>query len=103
MKGISGTVSISRSPVVHPGDGKNTHKSFAGCCVDVEFFPVQRVYAIGKPPEDKLCLFSHLKNCVVLPSVGKSDNVMSPLALTLTHPSGLRSLASMLGGGDLDG
>ncbi|KAI0345277.1 RdRP-domain-containing protein [Trametopsis cervina] len=63
---LEGSVSISRSPVVHPGD-------------------VQRVHAIGKPPEGKLCLFRDLKNCVVLPSVGT------------------RSLASMLGGGDLDG
>ncbi|KAI8989763.1 RdRP-domain-containing protein [Trametes punicea] len=63
---LKGTVSISRSPVVHPGD-------------------VQRVRAIGEPPEDKLCFFRGLKNVVVLPSVGK------------------RSLASMLGGGDLDG
>jgi len=31
---------------------------------------VQRVRAIGKPPDDKLCLFSHLVNVVVLPSVG---------------------------------
>ncbi|KAI0094073.1 RdRP-domain-containing protein [Irpex rosettiformis] len=63
---IEGQVSISRSPVVHPGD-------------------VQIVHAIGKPPENQLCIFRDLKNCVVLPTVGK------------------RSLASMLGGGDLDG
>ncbi|KAH9952081.1 RdRP-domain-containing protein [Amylocystis lapponica] len=46
---------------------------------------VQRVLAIGKPPPDKLCLFRNLKNVVVFPCVGK------------------RSLASCLGGGDLDG
>ncbi|KAI0703549.1 RdRP-domain-containing protein [Cytidiella melzeri] len=63
---LQGKVSISRSPVVHPGD-------------------VQTVRAIGKPPEDQLCIFRNLKNCVVLPCVGE------------------RSLASMLGGGDLDG
>ncbi|EGN95598.1 hypothetical protein SERLA73DRAFT_162413 [Serpula lacrymans var. lacrymans S7.3] len=63
---LEGLCVISRSPVIHPGD-------------------VQRVYAIGKPPANKLCLFSHLKNVVVLPSVGA------------------RSLASCLGGGDLDG
>ena len=33
--------------------------------------PVQSVFAVGKPPEDKFCLFGHLKNVVVLPSVGK--------------------------------
>ncbi|OBZ75664.1 RNA-dependent RNA polymerase 1 [Grifola frondosa] len=63
---LKGFVLISRSPVVHPGD-------------------VQRVFAIGKPPDDKLCFFRNLKNVVVLPS------------------SGTRSLASCLGGGDLDG
>ncbi|KAH0583595.1 hypothetical protein H2248_009216 [Termitomyces sp. 'cryptogamus'] len=63
---LSGPFLIFRSPVVHPGD-------------------VQKVYAIGKPPENMFCAFEHLKNVVVLPSVG------------------IRSLASCLGGGDLDG
>ncbi|EEB95185.1 hypothetical protein MPER_05887, partial [Moniliophthora perniciosa FA553] len=63
---LEGRCTISRSPVAHPGD-------------------VQTVHAIGKPPTDKLCLFAHMKNVVVLPSRGK------------------RSLASKLGGGDLDG
>ncbi|TCD70921.1 hypothetical protein EIP91_000827 [Steccherinum ochraceum] len=65
-KYIKGPVTLSRSPTVHPGD-------------------VQRVRAIGEPPRDMLCSFRHLKNVVVLPSVGD------------------RSLASCLGGGDLDG
>ncbi|TFK60639.1 RdRP-domain-containing protein [Pluteus cervinus] len=47
---IEGPCSISRSPVVHPGD-------------------VQRVRAI-KPPLNKRCLFAHLKNCVVFSCVG---------------------------------
>ncbi|CCM00004.1 uncharacterized protein FIBRA_02029 [Fibroporia radiculosa] len=63
---LKGSVVISRSPVVHPGD-------------------VQRVWAIGSPPPDKVCFFRNLKNVVVLPSAGG------------------RSLASCLGGGDLDG
>ncbi|KAF8910584.1 RNA dependent RNA polymerase-domain-containing protein [Gymnopilus junonius] len=63
---IEGNVSISRSPVTHPGD-------------------IQRVHAIGKPPEGMLCLFSHLRNVVVMPSTGS------------------RSLASCLAGGDVDG
>ncbi|KAF5373803.1 hypothetical protein D9758_000837 [Tetrapyrgos nigripes] len=63
---LEGSCTISRSPVAHPGD-------------------VQRVHAIGKPPQNMMCLFGHLKNVVVLPTVGK------------------RSLASCLGGGDLDG
>ncbi|KAK7693992.1 hypothetical protein QCA50_003568 [Cerrena zonata] len=46
---------------------------------------VQRVWAVGKPPPGRPCAFRNLKNVVVLPSVGE------------------RSLASCLGGGDLDG
>ncbi|KAI0253578.1 RdRP-domain-containing protein [Lactifluus subvellereus] len=63
---LKGTCLISRSPVIHPGD-------------------VQRVYAVGEPPQNKLCFFRDLKNVVVLPAVGD------------------RSLASCLAGGDLDG
>ena len=33
-------------------------------------FAVQRVYAVGEPPEDKICFFRGLKNVVVLPAVG---------------------------------
>ncbi|KAF9453025.1 RdRP-domain-containing protein [Macrolepiota fuliginosa MF-IS2] len=46
---------------------------------------VQRVRAIGKPPKGMLCLFAHIKNVLVMSSQGK------------------RSLASCLGGGDVDG
>ncbi|KAG2020116.1 calcium ion transporter [Coprinopsis cinerea AmutBmut pab1-1] len=46
---------------------------------------VQRVYAIGEPPAGMFCAFRGLRNVVVLPSVGD------------------RSLASCLGGGDVDG
>ncbi|KAI0649133.1 RdRP-domain-containing protein [Trametes meyenii] len=63
---VKGQVSISRNPHIHPGD-------------------VQRVHAIGKPPDDKLCFFRNLRNVVVMPSVGD------------------RSLASCLAGGDVDG
>jgi hypothetical protein len=31
---------------------------------------VQRVLAVGEPPEDKICFFRGLKNVVVLPAVG---------------------------------
>ncbi|KAI0251717.1 RNA dependent RNA polymerase-domain-containing protein [Lactifluus subvellereus] len=65
-KYLKGTCLISRSPVIHPGD-------------------MLRVYAVGEPPEDKLCFFGGLKNVVVFPAVGD------------------RSLASCLAGGDLDG
>ena len=64
---LEGLCVISRNPVIHPGDGN----IFSCCNIQVlMFIAVQRVYAIGKPPSDKLCLFAHLKNVVVLPSVG---------------------------------
>ncbi|KAF7322454.1 RNA-dependent RNA polymerase [Mycena chlorophos] len=50
---------------------------------------IQRVTAIGEPPAGMLCSFAGLKNVVVLPSI--SGDSKSP-----------RSLASCLGGGDLD-
>jgi len=63
---LKGACILSRSPVIHPGD-------------------VQRVKAVGMPPDDKICFFRGLKNVIVLPAVGE------------------RSLASCLAGGDLDG
>lgn len=63
---------------------------------------MQRVRAVGKPPTDVPCLFAHLKNVVVMPSVGEYYNGrpnQSPYSLLL----GPRSLASCLGGGDVDG
>ncbi|KAJ6490593.1 RNA dependent RNA polymerase-domain-containing protein [Mycena vitilis] len=63
---LEGSCTISRSPITHLGD-------------------VQRVHAIGKPPEGLLCLFAGLKNVVVLSSKDPQ-----------------RSIASCLGGGDLD-
>ncbi|KAJ7074173.1 RNA dependent RNA polymerase-domain-containing protein [Mycena amicta] len=65
---LSGSCTISRSPVAHLGD-------------------IQRVTAIGEPPAGMLCSFAGLKNVVVLPSSSKAP---------------ARSLASCLGGGDLD-
>ncbi|KAK0228867.1 RNA dependent RNA polymerase-domain-containing protein [Armillaria fumosa] len=62
---ILGPCTISRSPVVHPGD-------------------IQQVIGV-KPRDNMFCAFAHIRNAVVLPSVGE------------------RSLASKLGGGDLDG
>ncbi|KAI0306234.1 RNA dependent RNA polymerase-domain-containing protein [Multifurca ochricompacta] len=55
---FKGTCLISRSPVIHPGDG--TYSS-----------SIQRVYAVGKPPDDKICFFRGLKNVVVLPAVAE--------------------------------
>lgn len=86
-KYLDGPCIISRSPTVHPGDGtwKNSPVNHS-----IHFsFSVQRVYAIGKPPQlddpDILCHFRNIVNKVVFPS------------------KGTRSLPSCLSGGDLDG
>ncbi|KAH8826875.1 RdRP-domain-containing protein [Flagelloscypha sp. PMI_526] len=63
---LEGHCSVSRSPLAHPGD-------------------IQRVWAYGKPPADKICLFADVKNALVFSSLGE------------------RSLPSQLGGGDVDG
>lgn len=62
---------------------------------------MQRVRAIGKPPDNQLCLFRHLKNVVVLPSTGMIFYNAS--SMDIHFPAGDRSLASGLSGGDLDG
>ncbi|KAG2366052.1 RNA dependent RNA polymerase-domain-containing protein [Suillus spraguei] len=62
---LHGPCMISRSPVIHPGD-------------------VQQSYAIGKPPTDKLCLFSHLKNVVVFASTASYP---SGKPFTIEQPS----------------
>ncbi|KAG6854694.1 hypothetical protein C0991_002405 [Blastosporella zonata] len=64
---LEGSCSILRSPVVHPGD-------------------VQRVRAIGKPPEGMLGQILESKQTPVVDAL-----------------LGTRSLASKLGGGDVDG
>ncbi|PPQ67455.1 hypothetical protein CVT24_011512 [Panaeolus cyanescens] len=74
--------------IQRPGDEEPTFLSgLATISRSPVAFPgdVQRVRAIGKPPASMMCLFAHLKNVVVLPSEGN------------------RSLASCLGGGDVDG
>jgi RNA-dependent RNA polymerase len=73
---LSGNASISRSPVVHPGDGMAL--ILRGRHINLHL-TVQRVRAIGKPPEDKLCLFRNLINVVVLPSVGTSPSKLITL------------------------
>lgn len=63
---------------------------------------VQRVYAIGPPPEDTLCLFSQLRNVIVFPTTGKRDLGYRFMS-RITPPEGSWSLPNGLGGGDLDG
>lgn len=64
---------------------------------------VQRVYAIGPPPKDRVCLFGHLKNVVVFPTTGGCD----PWTTSCVPDDGLFqgtwSLPNGLAGGDLDG
>ena len=65
---------------------------------------VQRVYAVGEPPEDKICFFRGLKNVVVFPAVGVCLQVSCHVCLhRRLCLSGERSLASCLSGGNLDG
>ncbi|OBZ65791.1 RNA-dependent RNA polymerase 1 [Grifola frondosa] len=71
--GCQDVLTLNKQRFSNPGDPEPT------------YLKVQRVFAIGKPPDDKVCFFRNLKNVVVLPSCGT------------------RSLASCLGGGDLDG
>lgn len=64
---------------------------------------VQRVFAIGKPPDGKLCFFRGLKNVVVLPAQGGCHNRSLLMREDHQTQTGPRSLASCLAGGDLDG
>lgn len=57
--------------MAHPGDGEIDCIALPRLWIADYSHAVQRVFAIGKPPEGKLCLFAHMKNVVVLPSVGK--------------------------------
>lgn len=56
--------------MAHPGDGE-VHRVARHSEVLTILNIVQRVRAIGKPPAGMFCLFAHMKNVVVLPSVGK--------------------------------
>ena len=46
------------------------------CSAPIKHVPtVQRVWAVGEPPEGKKCFFRGLKNVVVLPAVGAYQRV----------------------------
>jgi len=64
---------------------------------------VQRVYAIGPPPKDRVCLFGHLKNVVVFPTTGECDLNRRFMHWMMTFVKGTWSLPNGLAGGDLDG
>ena len=64
--------------------------------------PVQRVHAIGKPPDGKLCLFRHIKNAVVFATKGASIRGMQ-IQSNRELFAGDRPLPDCLSGGDLDG
>ena len=55
--------------MIHPGDSAYACSLFWMSALLIGVV-VQRVYAVGKPPDDKICFFSKLKNVVVLPAVG---------------------------------
>jgi RNA-dependent RNA polymerase len=82
---LEGQFLISRSPTIHPGD-------------------VQKVRAIGRPPQGSCFEKETLTNTVVFSVLGlfsfRSSAIIHHLMLNTT---GNQSLPSMLGGGDLDG
>lgn len=73
---IKGTCVISRSPVIHPGDGVYMRAPPAVNIENTYNHIVQRVFAVGKPPDDKVCFFRGLKNVVVLPAIGAQNPVV---------------------------
>lgn len=98
---LQGMCLISRNPVVHPGDGS---ASILLCATQMADGPiVQRVYAIGPPPKDRVCLFGHLKNVVVFATTGKCDLSRRFMFKITTFVKGTWSLPNGLAGGDLDG
>ena len=82
---LEGSILISRSPTIHPGD-------------------VQVVHAIGRPPPGSPFERESLRNGVVFSIHGQypSYTLRSGLSAHLAYP-GHRPLPSCLGGGDLDG
>jgi RNA-dependent RNA polymerase len=78
---LRGTCVISRSPVIHPGDGAYI-SLLSPTQVALISSTVQRVFAVGEPPEGKDCFFRGLKNVVVLPAVGAYGRVSCVPSLT---------------------
>jgi len=70
---FKGTCVISRSPVIHPGDGAYMRVRPAVDIENTHTHIVQRVFAVGEPPNDKVCFFRGLKNVVVLPAIGAQN------------------------------
>ena len=56
--------------MIHPGDGTYIDVLPSSTQPRLIVPTVQRVYAVGEPPQDKICFFRGLKNVVVLPAVG---------------------------------
>jgi RNA-dependent RNA polymerase len=90
---LKGTCVISRGLGLHPGDG--TYMSMLPPTqVALIRLTVQRVYAVGEPPEDKICFFRGLKNVVVLPAVGAYPRVSC--VLSPTYLSSRRALTGIV-------
>ena len=45
----------------------------------------QRVFAVGKPPDDKICFFCRLKNAVLLPVVVVQKKPTDRVFMTRAH------------------
>jgi RNA-dependent RNA polymerase len=90
---LKGTCVISRSPVIHPGDGTYMSMTLPIQAALISL-AVQRVYAVGKPPEDKICFFRGLKNVVVLPAVGAYLRVSG--VPSSTYPPSRRAFAGIV-------
>ena len=69
--------------MIHPGDSAYTRSRSVLASLIVVV--VQIVHAVGKPPDDKICFFSKLKNVVVLPAVGMHYHAAFFLPLTDTR------------------
>jgi len=89
--------------VIHPGDGAYMRVRPAVSIGNTHSHLVQQVFAVGKPPDDKVCFFRGLKNVAVLPAIGAQNQVVFLTHLIVPDVLGVRSLASCLAGGDLDG
>lgn len=90
---LKGTCVISRSPVIHPGDGTYINL-LPPTWVALTSRTVQLVYAVGEPPKDKECFFRDLKNLVVLPAVGTYLRVSC--VASLTYPSSRRAFTGIV-------
>ena len=70
--------------MIHPGDGAYLRALPSINIESTHNHLVQRVFAVGKPPDDKLCFFRGLKNVVVLPAIGTQNPVVFLIRVSLS-------------------